>query len=251
MMRVQAGRPIACVAAEAIPGSTGQTNDAGKPILARSSSYMIHLDVKKVGRIPPKGGWRAHGRGTPEAKASKRGKSTRIGYTYLHTAIDGFSRLAYTEALDDEKASTTIGFFCRARTFFAAHGITRLVRVVTDNGASCRAQTFTTNHLFGLTPPEDPSLHPTSQRQGRAIQPHPGRGVPLRTPLLLTAAAPRCRRGVEPPRQRPSTPHHLRQPGSCHLRPSTRYQRHDLIHLGEGQPLPRWSLGVLQRLGRC
>ena len=99
-MRVQAGCPIACVAAEAIPGSTGQTNDAGKPILARSSSYMIHLDVKKVGRIPPKGGWRAHGRGTPEAKASKRGKSTRIGYTYLHTAIDGFSRLAYTEALN-------------------------------------------------------------------------------------------------------------------------------------------------------
>ena len=44
----------------------------------------------------------------------------------------------------DEKASTTIGFFCRARTFFAAHGITRLVRVVTDNGANCRARTFTT-----------------------------------------------------------------------------------------------------------
>ena len=62
VMRVQAGRPIACVAAEAIPGSTGQTNDAGKPILACSSSYMIHLDVKKVGRIPPKGGWRTHGR---------------------------------------------------------------------------------------------------------------------------------------------------------------------------------------------
>ena len=42
-----------------------------------------------------------------------------------------------------ERASTTIGFFCRARAFFAAHGITRLVRVVTDNGASYRAQTFT------------------------------------------------------------------------------------------------------------
>ena len=65
------------------------------------------------------------------------------GYTYLHTAIDGFSRLAYTEALDDEKASTTIGFFCRARAFFATHGITRLVRVVTDNGANYRARTFT------------------------------------------------------------------------------------------------------------
>lgn len=102
-----------------------------------------HLDVKKVGRVPPGGGWRAHGRGTPKAKTSKRGKGARIGYTYLHTAIDGFSRLAYTEALDDEKASTTIGFFCRARAFFATYGITRLVRVVTDNGANYRARTFT------------------------------------------------------------------------------------------------------------
>ena len=83
---------------------------------------MIHLDVKKVGRIPPGGGWRAHGRGTPKAKASKQGKGARIGYTYLHT---------------------TIGFFCRARAFTAAHGITRLVRVVTDNGANYRARTFT------------------------------------------------------------------------------------------------------------
>ena len=80
----------------------------------------------------------------PEANASKRGKSNRVGYTYLHTAIDGFSPLVYTEALDDEKASTTIGFFCRARAFFATHGITRLVRVVTDNGANYRARTFTT-----------------------------------------------------------------------------------------------------------
>ena len=246
-MRVQAGCPIACVAAEAIPGSTGQTNDAGKPILARSSSYMIHLDVKKVGRIPPKGGWRAHGRGTPEAKASKRGKSTRIGYTYLHTAIDGFSRLAYTEALDDEKASTTIGFFCRARTFFAAHGITRLVRSSPTRSELPCPDLHHNHYLPGLTLPEDLPLHPTSQRQGRALQPHHGRGVPLRAFLLLRAAAPRCRRGVKPPLQRPSTPHHLRQPASCHPRPSTRHQRHDLIHLGEGQPLPRWSLGVLQR----
>ena len=80
--------------------TTGQTNRVSKPIVARFPGHMIHLDVKKVGRIPPGGGWRAHGRGTPKAKASKRGKGARIGYTYLHTAIDGFSRLAYTEALD-------------------------------------------------------------------------------------------------------------------------------------------------------
>ena len=80
----------------------------------------------------------------PRRRPPSGARAPGIGYTYLHTAIDGFSRLAYTEALDDEKASTTIGFFCRARTFFAAHGITRLVRVVTDNGANYRARTFTT-----------------------------------------------------------------------------------------------------------
>ena len=62
---------------------TGQTNRVIKPILARFPGHMIHLDVKKVGRIPPGGGWRAHGRGTPKAKASRRGKGARIGYTYL------------------------------------------------------------------------------------------------------------------------------------------------------------------------
>ncbi len=57
--------------------------------------------------------------------------------------MDGFSRLAYTEALDDEKAVTTIGFFSRAKVFFAAHGIERLCRVVTDNVANYRAWDFT------------------------------------------------------------------------------------------------------------
>ena len=56
--------------------------------------------------------------------------------------MDGFSRLAYTEALADETAATTIGFLCRARVFFAAHGIHRLHRVVTDNGANYRAKAF-------------------------------------------------------------------------------------------------------------
>lgn len=56
-----------------------------------------------------------------------------------HSAVDGFCRLACTEHLPDEKALTTIGFFHRARAFFAAHGIIRLVRVITDNGANYKA----------------------------------------------------------------------------------------------------------------
>ena len=111
-------------------------------ITARAPGHMVHLDVKKIGRIPEGGGWRADGRDSEAGHVAKRGSGRRVGYTYLHSAIDGFTRLAYTEALEDEKAVTTIGFVCRARAFFAAHGITA-GRVVTDNGNNYRAAEFT------------------------------------------------------------------------------------------------------------
>lgn len=120
----------------------GENNRETRRIIARFPGHMLHLDVKKVGKIPDGGGWRAHGRGSAQALAGKRAHKQRVGYAYLHSAIDGFSRLAYTEVLENETAATTIGFFCRARVFFAAHGITRLVRVVTDNGSNYRAKTF-------------------------------------------------------------------------------------------------------------
>jgi hypothetical protein len=68
---------------------------------------MIHVDVKKLGRIPAGGGWRIHGRGTDADRASKRiGPGTgRVGYTYLHSAVDDHSRLAYTEASTTKKAT--------------------------------------------------------------------------------------------------------------------------------------------------
>ncbi len=116
---------------------------APQRIRAWWAGHIIHLDVKKLGRIPGGGGWWAHGRGSQQALAGKRAHKQRVGYTYLHSAVDGFSRLAYTEALDDEKAATTIGFYCRPRAFLAAHGITRIHRAVTDNGANYRAKNFT------------------------------------------------------------------------------------------------------------
>jgi hypothetical protein len=98
------------------------------------------LDVKKVGRIPEDGDWWAHGRGSVGHKNSKpRG---RVGYCYLHTAIDDHSRLAYTEALDDEKSVTAVDFWLRARAFFAAHGIETTRRVITDNGSCYRSRVF-------------------------------------------------------------------------------------------------------------
>jgi transposase InsO family protein len=78
------------------------------------------------------------------ARAVARRKTTVEcgGYVYLHSAVDGYSRLAYTEALTDEKAAKAIGFMHRARVWFAAHGITRIERIVTDNRACYRAHAF-------------------------------------------------------------------------------------------------------------
>jgi transposase len=123
---------------------TGENNRQPRRIHARWPGHMIHLDVKKVGVIPDGGGWRVHGRGSDQAKQSVRGRKRggRSRYTYLHTAIDGFSRLAYTEALPDETARTAIAFTHRARAFFARHGIHHVYRIVTDNGACYRAHDF-------------------------------------------------------------------------------------------------------------
>ncbi|MFG1772871.1 IS481 family transposase [Nocardia salmonicida] len=122
----------------------GAANRQPRRIVARRPGHMIHVDVKKVGRIPDGGGWRAHGRGSEEAKDANRHKRTkgRGGYVYLHSAVDGHTRLAYTEALDNEKAVTAVAFLHRARIWFAAHGITRIERVVTDNGACYRSGAF-------------------------------------------------------------------------------------------------------------
>jgi transposase InsO family protein len=86
---------------------------------------LIHIDVKKIGRIPPGGGWRVHGR---SARSNKRG----LGYDYVHAAVDDHSRLAYAEILPDEKGPTCAGFLLRAAAWFAGHGIT-MREVISDN----------------------------------------------------------------------------------------------------------------------
>ncbi|BCT74177.1 IS481 family transposase [Sinomonas cyclohexanicum] len=122
----------------------GESNREPKRIHARWPGHMVHVDVKKVGRIPDGGGHRVHGRGSAQAKAAERAKAkgARAGYVYLHSAVDGHTRLAYTEALPDERAATAIGFVTRAKAFFAAHGITWIHRIVTDNGSCYRAHDF-------------------------------------------------------------------------------------------------------------
>lgn len=123
----------------------GENNREVRKISAKRPGHMVHIDVKKTGRIPDGGGWRVHGKDSEHAKAVARTKlrGAKAGYIFLHSAIDGYSRLAYTEALPDEKAATAVEFLERARTWFAHHGIASIERVVTDNGACYRARAFT------------------------------------------------------------------------------------------------------------
>jgi transposase InsO family protein len=102
---------------------------------------LIHIDVKKIGRIPDGGGWKAWGRTTTTATA--KGKRKRIGYDYVHSAVDDHSRLAYSEIHDDEKGDTTAGFLTRAAVFFNTYGIEQIGEVMTDNHWS-----YTKSHAF-------------------------------------------------------------------------------------------------------
>jgi transposase InsO family protein len=96
---------------------------------------LVHLDVKKLGRIPDGGGWRVLGRAA--APSAHRG----LGYAYLHTALDDHSRLAYSELLDDERKETAAAFWARANAYFLGCGIT-VARVLTDNGSCYRSHLF-------------------------------------------------------------------------------------------------------------
>jgi transposase InsO family protein len=98
---------------------------------------MIHVDVKKLGRIPPGGGWRLHGR---ERTRLQRHKIVKIGYDYVHTAIDDYTRLAYSEILPDERDATCAGFLHRALAWLRAQGII-VRRLLTDNALVYRRGT--------------------------------------------------------------------------------------------------------------
>ena len=91
---------------------------------------LVHMDIKKLGRIPDGGGWKAHGRAATNPGRHRRPK---IGYDYVHSMVDDHSRLAYSEVLPDEKGPTCAGFLTRAIAYFADHGITRIERLMTDN----------------------------------------------------------------------------------------------------------------------
>jgi transposase InsO family protein len=102
---------------------------------------LVHVDVKKLGRIVGGAGWRVRGGAQHYNRTftDKHGLKRRtVGYEYVHIAVDDYSRLAYVEVLPDEKATTAARFLVRAVRFYRHHGVT-VERVLTDNGAAYRA----------------------------------------------------------------------------------------------------------------
>ncbi len=96
---------------------------------------LVQMDVKKIGRITDGGGWRALGR---ESGSIERDRSTKVEFDYVHSLVDDHCRLAYSEVLSDEKGTTCAAFLERAIAYFAAHGITQIERLMTDDAWAYR-----------------------------------------------------------------------------------------------------------------
>ncbi|PPF75232.1 IS481 family transposase, partial [Subtercola sp. Z020] len=118
---------------------TGQPIRAGRATANRYErerpGELVHVDVKKLGRIPDGGGWRAD---PAQDRRNHKTSHTRVGYDYVHAVIDDHTRLAYAEIHDDEKGATAAGVLLRAAAFFASCGIPRIERVISDNAFAYR-----------------------------------------------------------------------------------------------------------------
>ncbi|TML66205.1 MAG: IS481 family transposase [Actinobacteria bacterium] len=102
----------------------------------RHPGELIHIDIKKLGRISALGaGHRVTGVRSSEHARTRGGRKVHLtGYEYLHVVIDDYSRLAYAEVLDDLTAACAVAFLRRAVAWYAARGVT-VKAVMTDNGA--------------------------------------------------------------------------------------------------------------------
>ena len=133
---------------------------------------LLHMDVKKLGRIPDGGGKRFDP-GFNENKSGRKRPGKR-GFQYAHVAIDDYTRIAYVEILDDEKGPTTAGFLDRTVAAFAAYGIT-IERLLTDNGGNYRSKVFATaasghNITLKRTRPYRPQTNGKAEAFNKTLQ---------------------------------------------------------------------------------
>jgi hypothetical protein len=118
---------------------------------------LVHIDVKKLARIPDGGGHQKLGR-----VIGKRHQRQRAGYTHIHSAIDAYSRLAYSEFAGPESTAACVGFLERAMEFFAGYAIT-VERVLTDNGNGYRSNLWArTCQRLGITHTRTRPYHPAT-----------------------------------------------------------------------------------------
>lgn len=120
----------ALAAVDPITGELVRRRHTGIRYERRNPGDLLHVDVKKLGRVPDGGGWRLHGR--REEVRGRKVHGRAIGYDYLHVAIDDRTRLAYVEALADERDLTCAEFLHRAVSWFREQGV-RVLRLLTDN----------------------------------------------------------------------------------------------------------------------
>ncbi len=174
---------------------------------------LVHMDVKKLGRIPDGGGWRAHGRGSA---SNGQNRSIRVGFDYIHTLVDDHSRLEYSP--DPPRRE---GCHLRRvpgsgdRLFDTARGIERVERFITDNAWAYRHSLRAVCAEHGIAVEVHQAALPLAERESRTVQPHLRRGVGLPTrlrPQHRTLRRPcALARGVQhstPPQRTRRTPTH-------------------------------------------
>ncbi|GHF27692.1 hypothetical protein GCM10011600_30540 [Pseudolysinimonas yzui] len=135
---------------------------------------LVHIDVKKLGRIPDGGGWRLDGPATIDHNKG-RIRSKKLGFDYIHVAVDDHSRLAFARILPDEKGPTCAAFLTEAAAFFASHGVS-IREVMTDNAMNYRLSrdfrsalaVLDAKHI--LTRPHSPWQNGKAERFNRTLQ---------------------------------------------------------------------------------
>jgi transposase InsO family protein len=182
------GMPLSTVGAVANRNGLGklprpQPEEATNSYERPRAGEIVHLDVKKLGRI---------GRPGHRVNADRRARTRGIGWEFVHVAVDDATRLAYVEVLEDEKGPTAAGFLRRAVAFFGRYGI-RVERVLTDNGACYRAvvhalacKTLGIKHL--RTRPYRPRTNGKAERFIRTLTDSWAYGAVYRTSAERTAA---------------------------------------------------------------
>lgn len=228
-----------------LPALAACDRATGEPVRRYERSrpdQLLHIDVKKLGRIPDGGGHRFLGRAAGSPNKDRRNGA---GYAYLHTTLDDHTRLAYTEDLPDETAATCAGFLTRAAAWFARQGVT-IERFLTGNAWAYTKNTWRdTSRDLGISPRWTRPWRP-QERRGRTFPPPPARrmGLPAR-PYASDAERQAAFSRLAGLVRLPPTPHrhhrpHPSQPchqpvqtahlGGCLARTEVGHTLHGLVH---------------------